>query len=166
MATDYNFLTVWKFNAPLEKVYHAIHNADNYHLWWKGQSKVETILKGDAMGVGAVKKFRTRSILPYSLTYTGTVVEVEPLKKVVGTTVGELEGTGTWIFEREQWSDDSKSSDHYITVVKYYWVVKTNSFMMNLLSPVFKLLFAWNHDVVMKWGQEGLAKYLNCKLVT
>ena len=49
---DYNFLTVWKFNVPLEKVYEAIHDADNYHLWWKGQSKVETIKNGDALGVG------------------------------------------------------------------------------------------------------------------
>ena len=155
MATDYNFLTVWKFNAPLEKVYNVIHDADNYHIWWKGQSKVETITKGDELGVGAVKKFRTRSFLPYSLIYIGTVHEVEPLKKVVGTTTGELEGKGTWIFE----------SENGIAVVKYYWVVKTNTFFMNLFAPVMKPLFAWNHDVVMKWGGEGLAKYLNCKLM-
>ena len=147
---DYSFLTVWKFNAPLEKVYHSIHDADNYHLWWKGQSKVETIKKGDELGVGAVKKFRTRSFLPYSLVYTGTVLEVEPLKKVVGTTVGELEGKGTWIFE----------SENGTSTVKYYRVVKTNSALMNFLSPVFKPLFEWNHDVVMRWGEEGLKKYL------
>ena len=155
MATDYNFLTVWKFDAPLEKIYNSIHDADNYHLWWKGQSKVETIKKGDVLGVGAVKKFRTRSFLPYSLTYTGTVLEVEPLKKVVGTTIGELEGRGTWVFENE----------NGVSVVKYYWVVKTNSALMNFLSPVMKPLFEWNHDVVMKWGGKGLAKYLNCKLL-
>ena len=156
MATDYNFLTIWKFNAPLEKVYHAIHDADSYHLWWKGQSKVETIKKGNAFGVGAIKKFKTRSVLPYSLTYTGTVLEVEPLKKVVGTTTGELEGRGTWVFEEETG----------ITVVKYYWVVKTNSLVMNLLTPVLKPVFEWNHDVVMRWGGEGLAKYLGCNLIS
>ncbi|MCW5907998.1 MAG: SRPBCC family protein [Chitinophagales bacterium] len=155
MAT-YNFLTIWKFNAPLEEVYAAIHDADNYHLWWKGQSKVESIQKGDALGIGAVKKFRTKSFLPYTLTYTGTVREVVPLKKVVGTTVGELEGTGTWIFEY----------NNGITTVKYYWQVKTNSRLMNFFTPVLKPLFAWNHDVVMRWGGEGLAKYLKCDLVS
>ncbi len=152
---DYNFLTVWKFDAPLEKVYNAIHNADDYHQWWKGQSKVETIKRGNELGVGAVKKFRTRSVLPYTLTYTGTVLEVEPLKKVVGTTTGELEGRGTWVFETE----------NEMAVVKYYWVVKTNSVIMNFLAPVMKPIFEWNHDVVMKWGAEGLAKYLGCNLV-
>jgi uncharacterized protein YndB with AHSA1/START domain len=152
---DYNFLTVWKFDAPLEKVYNAIHNADTYHLWWKGQSPVETIKKGDVLGVGAVKKFRTRSALPYTLTYTGTVLEVEPLKKVVGTTVGELEGRGTWVFEQQNGT----------AIVKYYWVVKTNSRFMNMLAPVLKPLFEWNHDVVMRWGGQGLAKYLGCNFV-
>jgi len=152
---DYNFLTVWKFDAPLEKIYNAIHNADEYHLWWKGQSKVETIRRGDALGVGSVKKFRTRSLLPYTLTYTGTVLEVEPLKKVVGTTTGELEGRGTWVFETE----------NELAVVKYYWVVKTNSRFMNVLTPIMKPVFEWNHDVVMRWGAEGLAKYLSCNLL-
>ncbi len=153
--TDYNFLTVWKFEAPIDKIYNTVHDADNYHLWWKGQSKVETIQRGDSLGVGAVKKFRTKSVLPYSLTYTGTVQHVEPLIKVVGTTTGELEGTGTWIFAQTKG----------ITTVEYYWIVKTNSALMNFLSPVMKPVFEWNHDVVMRWGAEGLAKYIGCKLI-
>lgn len=152
---DYSFLSIWKFDAPLEKVYNAIHDADNYHLWWKGQSPVETIKLGDSLGVGAVKKFKTRSVLPYSLIYTGTVLEVEPMKKVVGTTVGQLEGKGTWIFEEEKG----------VAVVKYFWVVKTNSVLMNFFTPVLKHVFEWNHDVVMRWGEEGLSKYLGCSVV-
>ena len=31
---------------------------------------------------------------------------------------------------------------------------------MNLLAPVARPLFKWNHDVVMNWGAEGLAKRL------
>ena len=69
--------------------------------------------------------------------------------------MGELEGEGNWIFEYE----------NGITTVKYYWVVKTNSVLMNFLAPVLKPLFEWNHDVVMQWGQAGLAKYLNCNII-
>lgn len=151
----YNLLTVWKFDAPLEKVYNTVRDTDYYHLWWKGQSKVETLHQGDALGVGAVKKFRTRSMMPYSLNYTGTVQYVEPFVKVVGTTTGELEGTGTWIFEQT----------NGITTVEYYWIVKTNSVLMNFLTPIMRPVFEWNHDVVMRWGAEGLAKYLGCKFI-
>lgn len=35
---------------------------------------------------------------------------------------------------------------------------------MNLLAPVARPLFAWNHDVVMTWGGEGLARLLGAHL--
>jgi len=31
---------------------------------------------------------------------------------------------------------------------------------MNMLSPLARPLFKWNHDVVMSWGAEGLRKRL------
>jgi hypothetical protein len=31
---------------------------------------------------------------------------------------------------------------------------------MNLLAPVARPIFKWNHDVVMGWGAEGLARKL------
>lgn len=152
---DYKFLTVWKFDAPLEKVYEVIHDADNYHVWWKGQSKVETIRKGDALGVGAVKRFRTRSVLPYSLVYDGTVMDVQPMKKIEGKTVGDLYGHGIWLFEQQNGT----------TWASYHWHVKTDVGWMNTLAPVLKPVFSWNHDVIMRWGGEGLAKYLGCELI-
>ncbi len=152
---NYSFLTVWKFDAPIEKVYNAIHDSTTYHLWWKGQSPVKSVKSGDTLGVGAVRQFKTRSVLPYNLTYTGTVLEVMPQQKIVGTTVGELIGRGEWTFENK----------NGITTVNYLWNVKTNSVVMNLLAPVLKPLFEWNHDVVMKWGGEGLAKYLDCQIM-
>lgn len=151
----YEFLTVWKLDASLEKVYSVIHNSDSYHLWWKGQSAVLRIKSGDPQGVGAVVKFRTRSWLPYYLSYTGTVKDVVPLKKISGTTVGELEGTGEWTFE----GGDS------MTIVTYHWVVKTNLTWMNILAPLLRPIFVWNHNIVMQWGGEGLAKFLNCRLI-
>ncbi len=153
---EYNFLTVWKFDAPLERVYAAIHQADQYHLWWKGQSPVETIEKGDAQGVGAVTKFCTKGILPYRLVYTGTVREIIPLQKIMGTTCGQLEGTGIWLFE----------SNSGVSTVSYRWTVKTNWRWMNWTTPLLRPLFVWNHNIVMRWGGEGLANYLGCRLLT
>ena len=153
---DYNFITTWKFDAPIEKVYNAIHDADNYPKWWKGQLKVESIIQGDELGVGAVKRFTTRGALPYSLSFNSRVEEVIPQKKIRGTAYGELDGEGIWEFENE----------NGITTVKYYWTVKTTTFWMNLFAPLLKPLFEWNHDVVMRWGEKGLAKYLGCNLIS
>lgn len=151
---SYSFITVWRFNAPLELIYQNVHNADAYHLWWKGQAPVKTISTGDALGVGAVKVFSTRSVLPYSLEYTGTVLEVIPLKKIEGITTGDLKGHGTWLFNEHAG----------VTSVQYRWVVETTGFWMNLFAPVLRAVFEWNHDVVMRWGGEGLAAHLGVTL--
>lgn len=152
---NYNFLTIWKFSAPLDKVYDVIRDADKYHLWWKGQSPVQTISNGNGYGVGTVKRFRTRSILPYSLVYDGIVLDVQPLKRIEGKTIGDLKGHGIWEF-------DCKSG---ATIASYYWNVKTDVHWMNALAPFLKPVFEWNHDVVMRWGAEGLARYLGCELI-
>jgi hypothetical protein len=34
---------------------------------------------------------------------------------------------------------------------------------MNLLAPLARPIFRWNHDVVMDWGADGLARRLGVK---
>ena len=46
------------------------------------------------------------------------------------------------------------------TRVRYDWRVKTTKPWMNLLAPVARPFFKWNHDVIMGWGEEGLRKRL------
>lgn len=152
----YQFETIWQLRAPLVNVYAVIHDGDNYPRWWKGQEKVVAIERGNELGVGAVKRFTTRGILPYSLTFSSRVTVVEPLKRIEGTAFGELDGRGTWLF----------SEADGITTVKYIWVVKTTTFFMNLLAPLLRPVFSWNHHAVMNWGAEGLAKELGCELVS
>jgi hypothetical protein len=36
---------------------------------------------------------------------------------------------------------------------------------MNRLAPVARPLFAWNHDIVMRQGAEGLSQLLNAPLL-
>ena len=77
-------------------------------------------------------------------------VRVEPMSLIEGVATGELEGNGLWRF----------SADRTGTVVHYDWEVRTTNLWMNLLSPLARPLFKWNHDVVMGWGAEGLRKRL------
>jgi hypothetical protein len=53
-----------------------------------------------------------------------------------------------------------------VTVVRYHWSVKTAKAWMNLLAPIARPLFEWNHDVLMRWGGEGLAKLLGAKSIS
>jgi hypothetical protein len=72
-----------------------------------------------------------------------------------GLADGELAGTGRWrLFE-----------DGDVTAVVYDWDVHTTRPWMNLLAPIARPLFAWNHDYVMHAGGEGLARHLGAHLI-
>lgn len=72
-----------------------------------------------------------------------------------GVASGELAGTGRWRF----FCADGA------TAVIYEWDVATTARWMNLLTPVARPLFAWNHDHVMRGGAEGLAYLLGARLL-
>jgi hypothetical protein len=72
-----------------------------------------------------------------------------------GDASGELEGTGVWrLFEQGG-----------MTAVVYDWNVRTTRRWMNVLAPLARPVFDYNHDVVMGWGGEGLARRLGVELV-
>jgi hypothetical protein len=49
--------------------------------------------------------------------------------------------------------------------VVYEWNVATTRPWMNVLAPITRPVFAWNHDWVMRNGGEGLARLLTCRLL-
>lgn len=150
----YSFVTLWELNAPLERVWEAVFNADEWPAWWRGVKRVE--LLRPAIGpnqVGAVRRFVWKSALPYRLVFEMAVVRVEPLKRIESAASGELEGTGVWTFKRQ---------DERVQV-RYDWNVRTTQRWMNWITPVARPLFRWNHDVVMRWGGEGLARRVGVK---
>ena len=72
-----------------------------------------------------------------------------------GTASGELAGSGRWRL----------IEDRGVTAVIYEWDVRTTKRWMNLLAPLARPVFKWNHDVVMGWGGEGLARRLGVRLL-
>jgi len=118
--------------------------------------KVEELKAGDAEGVGKIVRSTWRSKLPYKLVFDSEVVRIEELKIIEARAFGELDGRGLWTFVSE-----GANTTH----VRYDWRVKTTKPWMNLIAPLAKPFFRWNHNVIMNWGGEGLAKKLNCKLL-
>ncbi len=47
----------------------------------------------------------------------------------------------------------------------YEWNVSTGKRWMNAVAPLARPVFAWNHDLVMRWGGEGLARELGLPLL-
>jgi hypothetical protein len=72
-----------------------------------------------------------------------------------GVASGELAGTGRWRLYEEAGT----------TAVLYEWDVRTTRAWMNLLAPLARPIFAWNHNWVMGNGGEGLARLLGCRLL-
>jgi hypothetical protein len=110
---------------------------------------------GDEDGVGSLGRYVWKSQLPYRLVFDLRVTKVERPSFMEGTTTGELAGRGRWrLFE-----------EGGVTAVVYDWDVRTTAPWMNVLAPAVRPLFAWNHDVVMRWGGEGLARLLGTPLL-
>lgn len=101
-------------------------------------------------GAGSLRRFTWKSALPYRLAFDLRVTRAVPLQRIESRAAGELEGTGIWTFQ----------PDGGGTRVRYDWDVRTTKPWMNLLAPAARPLFAWNHDVVMRWGERGLRSLL------
>lgn len=145
--SDYQFVTIWNIDADVERVWDVIEAVEAWPEWWKGVLRVEELKKGDESGVGSIRRTVWRSALPYELEFDSEVVSVERLKLIEARAFGELDGHGLWRFE-------SISPDR--TRVMYEWNVKTTKAWMNLLAPIAGPVFRWNHDTIMRWGEEGL----------
>ena len=133
----------------------AIHDQESWPQWWRGVEEAEELRPGDGDGVGSVSRLVWRSRLPYRIEFEVTTRRVQRPYLMEGEAVGELTGTGRWrLFERDG-----------VTAVLYEWNVSTTKAWMNLVAPVARPIFEWNHDWVMARGGEGVARLLGCRLL-
>jgi hypothetical protein len=153
---EYAFLTTWLLESPRQPVWEALHDQERWPEWWRGVEEAEELSRppsGD--DVGTVARMAWRSLLPYRVEFEVTTTRVEQPYLLEGHAVGELEGIGRWrLYEQDG-----------VTAVLYEWNVKTTRAWMNLLAPLLRPAFEWNHDWVMARGGEGIAQLLGCRLL-
>jgi hypothetical protein len=123
--------------------------------WWPGVVRADELHPGGQSLVGCCWRVEWRSRIPYTLAFDFTVERVEEPMLMAGTARGELEGLGCWRLLEEGG----------VTAVVYEWKVNTTRRWMNLVRPVARPIFSYNHDVVMGWGGEGLARELGVRLL-
>jgi hypothetical protein len=154
-VTAYRFVTTWRFDAPVDRVFAVLADIGRWPEWWHGVRRAELIEPGDADGVGALWRYAWRGGLPYDVRFDSRVTRVEAPHLLEGRAAGELVGTGLCrLF-----------GDAGTTTVVYDWDVRTTRPWMNRLAPLARPLLAWNHDRVMRHGSEGLARRLGANLI-
>jgi uncharacterized protein YndB with AHSA1/START domain len=152
---EYRFLTTWLLDAPRERVFAEIHDQKAWPSWWRGVVEVVELDPGDEDAVGSRARMTWSSFLPYNLVFETYTSRVQRPHLMQGEVEGELAGTGRWrLYEQDG-----------ITAAVYEWNVRTTRAWMNLLAPVARPIFAWNHNWVMARGGEGIAQRLGCRLL-
>ncbi len=155
MAARYEFLTTWLLRAPRTEVWDALQDPLAWPDWWRGVESVEELDGGDGERVGSHYRVRWRSLVPYPVEFEFEVDRIERPLLMAGRATGELTGTGTWrLYEQDG-----------VTAVTYDWRVATTKPWMNLVAPLARPVFEWNHDWVMAHGGEGLARRLGAELL-
>lgn len=152
---EYRFVTFWHIEAPLQRVFDAISDSLHWPDWWHGAQAVEEREAGAADGVGGVRRYHWKSRLPYRLCFDARTTRVEPMTVLEAAVSGDLEGSGSWSFSHE----------NGVTSIRYDWHVHTTKLWMNLFAPVARMLFSNNHHALMQQGAEGLARFLNARLI-
>ena len=84
------------------------------------------------------------------------ITRVDRPQRMDGAAVGELTGTGSW----RLYEDDGA------TAVLFEWRVQTTRWWMNVLAPVARPVFRWNHNRLMRSGGHGLARRLGAELLS
>lgn len=151
----YEFLTAWLIDAPREDAWDAIWESERWPEWWRGVVEATETDPGTPCGVGRRGRYAWHSRIPYPVRFEVVATAVERPHLLAGAASGELEGTGIWrLYEQDG-----------LTAIVYEWNVRTTKRWMNAIGPIAAPVFRWNHDQVMRWGGEGLARLLGARLV-
>ena len=155
-GTPYSFVTRWQVEAPLDRVWDALFDAESYPRWWTAVLGATEVGRGGPDGLGKVDHFVWRAPLGYRLQFDLRLTTVYRPTRFGGVATGDLEGTGYWTLR----------GSGNLTDVRYDWNVRTTRPWMNVLAPLARPAFNWNHDIVMRHGGQDLAHVLQARLIS
>lgn len=154
MATRYRFLTEFELSSSPSAVEKTLRDVGNWNTWWSWARRIESLTSEHGV-VGARYRNRIATPLLYGFSYDTELVEVtdELIRLNVS---GDLEGTGMFRFQET----DSGGS-----FLSFDWSVETRKRWMNLLAPVARPIFIWNHHRLMSDFGGGLARASGGELI-
>lgn len=149
-ARHFDLVSHWRLRAPVEAVWEALADPDGWPAWWPCVRSVRTLREGHAGGVGQVRRIHWSTRLPYDIQIEVESVEVVRLQRLRARSRGALQGEGLWLLREQDGHTD----------VTYVWRVRLVQRWMRWLAPALAPVFRWNHDQVMRSGEEGLRRHL------
>lgn len=148
-AKIYNFHDEWEVKAPFDKAWEAISDSAHWQRWWPGLKSAVVIQQSPGI-IGSCVELTWRSKTGYRLKHSVAITEITPGKSIEFTSDGDLKGYGTWKFKKQG----------LVTGMFIDWHVETSKNWMNILSPILRPVFNYNHAALMKSGERGLNQYL------
>jgi len=145
--------TIWSIPASIEAVWQCLIDTESWPSWWKYLSTVEETETGDGSGLNNVRRYRWRTCLPYTLMFSLRVTEIQPCHVVAVEVNGDLQGDGRCYLYPDPVTGDTR--------VEFHWHVQTRKPWMNWFTKLTAPIFAWNHDRVMKHGEQSLIRHLS-----
>ena len=154
MATRYRFLTEFELSSSPAAVEDALRDVDTWGTWWRWARRVESLTPERGV-VGARYRNRIATPLLYGFTYDTELIDVtdELIRLNVS---GDLAGTGLFHF---------RATDSGGSFLSFDWSVETRKDWMNLLAPVARPIFIWNHHRLMTDFGEGLGRATGGELI-
>ena len=150
MSRRLTYVTEWRLDAPIERVWDALVDVESWPQWWPYVRGVQTLHHGATNDLGTVRRLQWSSRLPYGFALEVETTEVRMPQRLAGRATGDMAGTGVWELAR----------DGAGTLVRYTWTLELHTRWMRLSAPFMAPVFRWNHEGVMRSGGQGLARHL------
>ncbi|MFD7625800.1 SRPBCC family protein [Streptomyces sp. NPDC059851] len=142
----YRFRSVWDLDAPPERVYSVLEQADDYWRWWPQVRGIERI---DAHS----SALRIRSVLPYEIRITSAELLRDPARRILEAALhGDVEGWARWTLHPRPGGGGTR--------VLYEQEVEVRRPLLRRLSLPARPLFRLNHALMMRSGRHALAARL------
>jgi hypothetical protein len=151
-SPEFSLTTTWLIPAPLGLVWLALVDTEKWPFWWKYVASVTEMSSGNQNGINNIRQYDWRTCLPYNLLLNLRVVDVQPFRRLAVEVSGDLEGNGS--------CDIAWDSSAGHTKIEFLWCVQPCKGWMKSFTILAKPIFTWNHNQVMKRGEQALIQYL------
>jgi uncharacterized protein YndB with AHSA1/START domain len=147
--TKYHLVSEFGLTSQRKAVWETLRAIRQWPSWWRWSKRVDVVRDASDAGVGAIYRNHIRTPLLYGFTYSGEIVNVDPPRTLELVSSGDLVGRA-----RFDLSDGKAGGTHVLMT----WLAETPKWWMNLMAPMSRPAFVWNHDHLMTDFGKGLAK--------
>lgn len=150
MAARYHFISSYSLTSDRDAVWEALIDVREWPTWWQWLQRIDVIREpASEDGVGAIYRNHVRAPTGYGFVYSTEIAAADRPRRIDVISSGDIVGMGRFV------ASDNVAGG---TDLLFYWLVETPKWWMNLLAPLARPAFTWNHDRLMTDFGRGLAK--------